>query len=225
MAGSHREDIFGKLGRPLGDRLLRLHDLAKSRWAEFANALGFDASTSPAQYLLWNGLFDVSSLDFDDNLARHLHLERRGYGRLAAERPVVPTRLPQPLGGLVRAGEVDHFTAGALAEPGVLAKVVDWPALGQLAGKIVGSNVADRLLKLGFQRIRPIRMADLLRREMGTSKHIDADLAAKLGSVITPDSIREAPLSGELTDLLATARAVRFRAQDGSWRVAQLPYG
>jgi hypothetical protein len=224
LAGSHRESIFGSLGRPLGDRLLRLHDLAQSRWAEIANAFGIDASSSAARDLVWTGLFDVFSLDFDDDLAKHLHLERRGYGRLAAERPVVPTRLPQPLGGLVKAGDVEHFTAGVLAEPGALAKVLDWPALGQLAGKIVGYTIANQLSKLGFQRIRPICLADLLRRQMGTTRHVDADLAVKLGSVITPDSIREAPLSRELVELLATARLARFRAQDGSWRVAQLPH-
>src|SRR5206468_10445184 len=124
----------------------------------------------------------------------------------------------------VKAAAVDHFTAGALAEPVIFERVRDWPALSQLGGRIVASNVAGQLEKLGFGNMRSIKMSDLLRREIGKEKRVGADLAEKLGSVTTPTSIREAPLSGELTDILTTAKEALFLGQDGSWRIAQIPY-
>lgn len=226
IAGSdaYPKEVLRRLGGIFGERLLKLHDLAVSDWSSLARALDLDASESAASQLFWAGLFDIIALDFDDPLAAYLHIDGSGYGRLATDRAVVPTRLPQPFDGLVKAAAVDHFTAGALAEPALFERVRDWPALSQLGGRIVASNIAGQLEKLGFGNTRSIKMSDLLRREIGKEKRVGADLAEKLGSVITPTSIREAPLSGELTDILTTAKEALFLGQDGSWRIAQLPY-
>ena len=70
-------------------RLLKLHDLATDDWRRFAAALDLDASKHTAGPHFWSRLFDVFSRDLDDSLARHLHIDRDGYARLAAERPVV----------------------------------------------------------------------------------------------------------------------------------------
>ena len=116
LAGSiaDRQEVFRRLGRALGERLLKLHDLLVADWLGFASALDLDASEHVARTLFWCRFFEVLGPDFDDDLARHLHTEGHGYGHLAAERPVVPTRLPRPFDDLVRASEVDHFTDGAL---------------------------------------------------------------------------------------------------------------
>jgi hypothetical protein len=226
LAGSiaERQEIFRRLGRTFGDRLLKLHDLAASDWSKFASALDLDASEHMARNLFWSRLFDVMGLDFDDDLARHIHTDGRGYGHLAAERPVVPTRLPRPFDELVRASEVDHFTDGALSDSVVLEKVQDWRALKELQGRIVAPEVAGQLRKLGFGSARPIRFSSLLRRQIGSEKRIEPELAKTLGSAITPQSIRETPLVNELADVLAVAKEALFLTQDGSWRVAQLPY-
>jgi hypothetical protein len=221
-----REKLFSSLGRSLGERLLRLHDLAVRDWKKLAIALDLDASEELAKPLFWSRLFDVFSLDCedDDDLAQHLHIGSHGYGHLVAERSVVPTRLIEPLNDLVRASDVAHFIDGALSESTILEKVRDWQALTELEGRIVASGVAEQLKKLGFSGIRPIRLSDLLRREIGSQKRVDAELAKRLGSVITPISIRERPLINELTDVLAVAKEALFLTQDGSWRIAQLPY-
>lgn len=219
-----RQEIFRRLGRTFGERLLKLYDLAASDWSKFASALDLDASEHVARNLFWSRLFDVVGLDFDDDLARHIHTDGRGYGQLAAERPVVPTRLPRPFDELVRASEVDHFTDGALSDSAVLEKVQDWRALTELQGRIVAPEVAGQLRKLGFGSVRPIRFSSLLRRQIGGEKHIEPELAKTLGSAITPQSIRETPLVNELTDVLAVAKEALFLTQDGSWRIAQLPY-
>src|SRR5262249_3338949 len=78
--------------------------------------------------------------------------------------------------------------------------------------------------KLGFSGIRPVKLSDLLGREIGSEKRVDAELARRLGSVITPISLRERPLINELTDVLAVAKEALFLTQDGTWRIAQLPY-
>ena len=219
-----RQERFRKLGSVFGERLLELYDLSLGDWKGLADALDLDASEQVAKTIFWSHLFDVIELDFDDDLARYIHAEGAGYGRLANERPVVPTRLGKPLDGIVQASDVVHFADGALSLPGFLEKLWDWQFLSDLKGKIVASDVAGQLRKLGFGGIRPIKLSNLLRGEIGSEKRIDPDLAKKIGNVVTPKTIREIPLVQELTDILTVAKETQFLSQGGSWRTAQLPY-
>ncbi len=168
LAGSvaERQEIFRKLGRTFGDRLLQLHDLATSDWSTFASALDLDTTEHAARNLFWSRLFDVFEADFDDNLARHLHADGHGYGFLPPKRPVVPTHLPPPFDAPVRASEVEPFIDAALSEPARPGKVQGWRALADLEGSTVASDVDGQLKKLGFGGVRPITFADILRREM-----------------------------------------------------------
>jgi hypothetical protein len=220
LAGSiaERQEIFRRLGRAFGDRLLQLHDLTTSDWSTFASALDLDASEHVARNLFWSRLFDVFGADFDDDLARHLHANGHGYGLLAAGRPVVPTHLPLPFDAPVRASEVDHFTDAALSEPAVLKKVRGWRALADLEGRTVASDVAGQLKKLGFGGVRPITLADVLRREMGHESRIDSALATRLGDVLSLEGIEQESLGQERKQILDVAKRAYFLAHDGSWR-------
>jgi hypothetical protein len=220
LAGSieDRQDLFRKLGRTLGERLLKLHDLAAGDWKSFAVALDLDASEHVARALFWSRLFDIFGRDCDDDLARHLHIDGHGYGYLAAERPVVPTRLSKPFNDLVRASEVDHFTDGALSAPAVLEKVQDWRALTDLEGRIVACEIAEQLRKIGFDGVRPITLSGLLRHEMGKENRIDVELGTRLGNVITLSAIEEDPLGRERRQLLDVAKQANFITQDETWR-------
>jgi hypothetical protein len=220
LAGSiaERQEIFRRLGRMFGDRLLQLHDLATSNWSTFASAMDLDASEHVARNLFWSRLFDVFAADFDDDLAHHLHANGHGYGLLAAERPVVPTHLPQPFDTPVRASEVEHFTAAALSEPVVLEKVRGWRALADLEGRTVASDVAGQLRKLGFGGVRPVTLSDVLRREFANESRIDAKLATRLGHVLTLEAIEQEPLGQERKQILDVAKQAHFLAHDGSWR-------
>jgi hypothetical protein len=226
LAGSitDQQEKFRKLGRMLGDRLLKLHDLADADWPIFAKGLDLDSSGTMARGIFWSHLFDVLAPDFDDDLGRYLHADGHGYGLLAGQRQVVPTRLPPPFDALVRASEAVHYTDGALSDPTTLAKVRDWPTLSELRNRIIASVVAGQLKKLGFGNTRPLRFSSLLRRQIGEEKRIDPELAKTLGRAVTPQSIREAPLDQELHEILEIARQALFLAQDGAWRVAQLPH-
>ncbi len=219
LAGSieSRERLFQQLGEALGPRLLELYDLTAADWSAFATALDLDASELVARPRFWKQLFDVLSRDFDDVLGRFLHARDRGYGRLAATRPVVPTGLTEPFGDPVSAARVDRCTDGALAESDVLQRVRDWRALKELNGRIISSRVAAQLAKLGFGSMSPMTLADLLRREMGAERRIDLKLGATLGEVITPSSI-EKSLVRERNEILDAARQAKFLAQDGAWR-------
>ena len=226
LAGSvtDHHETFRKFGRALGDRLLELHDLADADWPLFAKSLDLDASGTTATAIFWSHLFDVLAPDFDDHLGRYLHADGHGYARLAGTRRVVPTRLPPPFDALVRASGADHHTDGALSDPATLAKVRNWPALTELQNRIIASEVAGQLRKLGFENIRPLRFSSLLRRQLGEEKRIDPELATALGRTVTPQSIREKPLDNELHEILDVARQAMFLAEDGAWRVAQLPH-
>lgn len=213
-----RRKIFQRIGRRLGDRLLRLHAVAAADWCRFAETLQLGAAQQYAEPRFWKGLFDVFSRDLDDDLAKFLHSERQGYGFLAAERPVVPTGLPEPCSDPVSASMVDRRTDGALNEPDVLQRIRDWPALNDLKDCIVSSHIADRLGKLGFRDISAVTLTDLLRTEMGSENRIEVNLGTKLGRTLTTAAIEEKPLLRERDAILETARQAKFRAQDGTWR-------
>ena len=213
-----RQQLFASLGRALGERLLRLFDLCQSDWLAFSQALDLDAPENPARTIFWTRLFEVLCLDVDDDLARHLHARTLGYGRLVAERPAVPTGLSWPFDGLVQASVVDRFTDGALADSAILERVRAWPTLVALEGRIVASDIAGQLRKLGFVRPRAVTLSDLLHEEMGTDQRIDAATADRLGEVLTSEGLEQEPLYQERKPLLEVAREAKFLAQDGSWR-------
>ena len=220
LAGSieDRQERFVKLGQALGERLLSLHDLAENEWKTLAGSLDLRIADSDVQERFWSRLFDVMSLDLGDGLACRLHSVNRGYGRLVAERPVVPTRLPGAFNSLVRASSVEIFADKALAGTGVLQAARDWRSAGQLRGRIVATDVATRMKALGFDQIRPITLSELLRSEMGEDGRIDVELGTRLGRVITQDGIKKDPLQQEAPQILEAARQSRFRDQDGTWR-------
>jgi hypothetical protein len=224
LAGSleERQEKFRALGRALGKGLLELHGRAETDWPAFAEALGTDAS-GEARLIFWARLFDVLAPDFDDSLARHLHTDRRGYGHLAGECEVVPARLPSPFDGLVQGSQVRHYAAGALSNAEVLRALHDWPALAALRGRMVSSEVMGQLAKLGFGGVRPLRFSDLLRSQLGDERRVDAKLAERLSRAITRQAIRAAPFNEEREDVLGAVAQSLFLAQDGAWRIAQLP--
>ena len=213
-----RQRIFVRLGRSLGERLLRLHDLSLSDWPGFAAALDLDTWAEVASALFWSRLFDLLEVDLGNDFARHLHADGHGYARLASERPVVPTRLPPPFDGLVRASDARHFTSGALADRSVLEAVQGWPILCGLSCLIVAQGVAEQLNKLGFKNIRALTLAELVRREMGEDRRIDPSLSARLGRLISPEAIEKEPLHQERRPLLDVASQSLFLAKDGAWR-------
>ena len=203
-----------------------MHDLADADWRGFAESLGLDASDASrtaAWSTFWSHLFDVLAPDFDDDLARHLHADGNGYGHVIGQRQVVPTRLPPPFAALIHASDAACFVDGALSDLPTLAKVQNWPALAELRDRTVASEIAGQLRKLGFGNVRQLRFSSLLRQQIGEDKHVSPDLAKTLGPALTPQSIREAPLDSELPDILDIARQALFLAQDGAWRIAQLP--
>ena len=219
LAGSieGRQEQFVTLGRALGERLVSLHDLVERDWESLAGTLDLNVADNDARLQYWSRLFDVMGRDLDHYLARCLHAVDRGYGRLVAERPVAPTRLPVPFDALVRASSIEWVTDGALAANCVLQATRHWSSSGQLVGRVVGPEVAMLMRKLGFDRIRPISLSELLRMEMGNDKQIDVSIGTRIGQVITPDNVENEPRLQERQQILDIAKQANFLAQDGEW--------
>ena len=213
-----RKRTFARLGRVLGERLLALHDLSLSDWSGFAEALHLYSTAETARPVFWSLLFDLLQADLDDELIVHLHSDAQGYGRLAAERPVVPTRLPKPFDAPVRASDVRFFTDGAMVDDSVRKAVQGWLVLRDLSGRIVAPEVAAPLRKLGFQDIRAFTLAELLVREMGRDRRVDPAVSERLGHLLTTDAVEREPLHRERTQLLKVAAQALFLARDGAWR-------
>ena len=128
LAGSieDRHERFADLGQALGEQLLSLYDLVENDWKTLADTLDLRITDSDRKARFWCRVFDVISRDPDDEIARGLHAVDRGYGRLVAERPVVPTGLPKPFDCLVPASSVGMFTDKALAGTGILEATQHW---------------------------------------------------------------------------------------------------
>ena len=223
LAGSitDRQANFHRLGIPLGKQLVELYRLVNSKWSIIARTLNLDGSENDAGTLFWFRLFELFKLDFNHDLARYLHVDGCGYGHLATKHRVVPTLLPKPFDGPVCASDVDRFTEAALSNPEILEKVRDWRVPAKLKGKIVASEVATQLAKLGFGELRSITVADLLQDEMGAECLIDVQIAGKLGCVFSADAIEQEPLIHERNPIRDVAKRAKVLAEDGSWRSVQ----
>ncbi|EDM70661.1 hypothetical protein RAZWK3B_14728 [Roseobacter sp. AzwK-3b] len=210
-----------RLGMALGEKLIALADLIENDWAKFAAQTGLSdhsPETGPATF--WTRLGELFALDLDDPLASRLHGPDRGYGRLIAERPVFPTRLPRPFTALLRASEARHAMHGLLSEPSLLADLRDWGTLDELSASCIGQRAADQLQKLGFSRPPTITLPVIVREEIGSEKRIDPVLADRLGRVLTKDRL-EALDGREERHLLEVLSKSRFKMADDTWREAR----
>ena len=223
LAGSinDRQANFQTLGLSLGKQLVELYRLVNSNWSNITRTLNLDESENDAKTLFWSRLFELFNLDFNHDLARYLHVDDHGYGHLVARHQVVPTRLPKPFDSPVRASDIDRFTEAALSDPEILEKVRDWRAPTKLKGKIVASEVATQLAKLGFSEPHGITVADLLQDEMGKECRVDVQRAGKLGCVFSVEAIEQEPLIHERNPIRDVAKRAKVLAEDGSWRSIQ----
>ena len=214
-------ELFADLGRALGDRLLDLHALIERDWTRLWKEL----DCSPDSSLFWDGLFTVMSQGIDDKPARWLHdppdsgeTSYRGYGHLVANRKVVPTGLPMPYNNLVQASSVRWFASSALGDKDILEATRRWKSACEINNRIVAPGVRAVLVKLGFNKIQPMTLSELIGREMRSDDHkIGPNLGKRLGMVVTLDRIRSGPLQQEQHVIAATASKANFQAQDESW--------
>ena len=212
-----------RLGIALGEKLLTLADLIGNDWPEFALRANLsDRSTETGPTTFWTRLAELFALDLDDPLASHLHGPDKGYGRLVAERPVFPTRLPRPFTTLLRAPEVRHVVHGLLSEPSLLADLDELSTLDKLAASCVSQQAADQLKKLSFSRTSMVTLPEIVCDEIGSEKRIDPVLAQRLGRVLTKNRIDE--LDGrEKKNLLEVLSKARFLMANDTWQEARYP--
>ncbi len=228
LAGSveERAELFGRLGRALGQRLVELHDLIQSNWTEFAERVGLaDRSVSSGRALFLERLVRLFAADVgrgpgDERLETHLHRED-GLRHLVRERAALPSRLPAPFAPFLRADQVRWQIAGPLAEPARLKQLSGWRGITDIAESAVSLEAAALLQRLGFDPPKTFGVATLVNAELGADKQVEPDGAARLGAVLDQDFVNALP-SAEQQELLKSAAGAKFRMADGVWREARL---
>lgn len=225
LAGTEveRHETFGRMGLTLGERLVGLHDLVAKDWAGFARSVSLaDVAPETGPSVFWRRLASLFARDLHDPIAQHMHGPDRGYGHLVAERGVLPTGLPYPFHPFLRATDARYVLTGALSDPATLRDLHDWRSAKDLEGTCMASDMAERLVALGFSRLRPFALADLLRTELAQESKIGPETAARLGRLVNRERVNGFPREEE-QHLLALAADSRFRTVDGTWREARLP--
>ena len=225
LAGTEaeRKELFARLGKALGARLLALHDTVRKDWTTLATAAALaDHSPESGGNTFLRRLADLFAFDFTDPLAGCLHDPERGFGRLIADRRALPTGLPRPFASFLTAPDAKYELIGALADGALLTELSGWKAVETFGQVSVCGETADRLETLGFDRPQPLGIAALLYHEIGPERRIDPDLAGRLGRVLTDGRSQQFKPQDEesLRRLLSSAE---FRMADGAWRTAALP--
>lgn len=221
--GNEPQATFAQIGVGLGARLCELHDLIGRDWARFAHVAGLaDTSPETGPATFWRRLADLFAADFADPIAGHLHGPDRGFGRLVADRPVLPTGLPRPFRPFLRAKDARHVVKGALEDGAILAELRDWPAFDDIAESTVSPGTALRLSALGFAALSALTLAALVRCELAADNRITPERAGRIGRILNRERVNRLPW-GEQQEVQDAISKGRFRMVDGSWREARLP--
>ncbi|GGY37654.1 sacsin N-terminal ATP-binding-like domain-containing protein [Parvularcula lutaonensis] len=228
LAGSVKEraELFERLGRALGHRLVELFDLLDRDWAGFAEPAGLSERNAASGRKLFLerlvSLFkeDVSHGGGDDRLETKLHHEG-GLRHLFCEREAFPTRLPAPFEPFLRADQVRWKLAGGLVEPGRVERLIGWRSVADIAQSAVSSEMATVFEHLGFPAPQRFDAAMLVSMEIGADKRADPESAARLGSFLDQPFV-EALDWKERQELLKAAAGAKFLMADGQWREARL---
>ena len=221
--GNEPQATFEHIGAALGVQLCELHKLIEREWTGFAQSAGLaDPSPETGPATFWRRLAELFAADFADPIARHLHGPDRGFGRLIADRPVLPTGLPPPFRPFLRAKDARHVVKDALEDGAILAELHDWPAFDAIAESTVSPGAAERLSALGFAPPSPLTLAALVRRELSSDNRVIPERAGRMGRILNRERVKRLPW-GEQQGVLDAISKGCFRMADGSWREARLP--
>jgi hypothetical protein len=215
--------------------LSQLADACESDWPSLRADLAIDPGVDLGEF--WASLWEVIS-----QLARRLRhaSDTPGAGRLlsialwgssggafshlVSVRRVVPTGLPGPLAGLVRAGDVRSIVHAWLAEhPSVLVEALLLPSsAARLAvGSAVSANVWDTLSTSLSPRSRPneVSLATFIGWEIEHDRHFDASRAERFAFLSEKDVKEhlESLLTQDLRELIGRAE---FLAKSGEYEPA-----
>jgi hypothetical protein len=220
--GNEPQATFAQIGVSLGARLCELHTLIGRDWVDFAHLAGLaDTSPETGPATFWRRLADLFSADFADPIACHLHSPDRGFGRLVADCPVLPTGLPRPFQPFLHAKAARHVVKGALEDGAILAEIRDWPVFDDIAESTISPATLSRLTALGFAPLSALTLAALVRRELAADNRITPERAGRIGRILNREWMNRLPW-GEQQEVLEALNKGRFRMADGSWGEARL---
>jgi hypothetical protein len=242
---SDKNRQFAKvLSEAVSTRLAALWSLAQVDWETFQRELDLGSDVSPCS--VWESLWHLLGVHFSEkcrkddtsvvaSLARCILWESDATGmrHFYAACAALPTGLWGEHRTLTSLRKIRFVAAGALDRETVFQAVSNWQgfksrvAVGSICS---GTNVDLVLNRLGasVKDSEPIHLATAVEWELGTGKRSDAELAAHLGQLITPEFMagleKGQPGEREETEhkrLVELLRDASFQSADATWHKAK----
>lgn len=230
LSGDDTENLqkLENAGNHLGEILLQLYNVSLTDWLALAAALGLAGDETVGFRHLWTSLFLRLSDGLNDGatgarLLKALHGRGRGIARLVESEAALPRGLPRPLDGLVNARRTLRVVSGMLAQAEVLAAATEWPGAAGWRYEAISEAIGDRLVQLGFPRLSPLRLAQVLSLAIGVGKKVDPALADGLGIVLTQPVFHQLGMH-EHSEVREVLIGCHFRSGDGSFQPARVLY-
>lgn len=243
LQSEKNRQLAGDLASVLAARLKLIEERSSTGWPALRVELKLATGASADDF--WNSLWDLLGKRFaakchkEDKspvaaLARRILWESEGDGLQWFYRDcaALPTGVWDDYRVLTRLRDLRHVAAGALDRELVFRAVSGWQGFQQrvAVGAICSwSQVASVLERLGvsLREVETVHLATVVEWESREERRADADLAAHLGELITPEFMNglEKGQAGEREEsehrrLVELLQDVSFQAADGSWHKA-----
>ncbi len=217
------EARFANLGGILATRLLELYDLAKGRWADFSGLLNLaHAGDEIGRLAFWRKMVRLFEADLNHQITGYLHDRHRGIGPLLAERAVLASGLTGAFGQCVVGQDVAWQVVGELARTEVQESVAYWEGVSDRSGKVVSTEVAQLLMRLGVAQPQKLRLERLLADVLTVDPDVTPARAQTLGRALNAEALKAVRETEEQKALQALIGTARFQMEDGIFRRAYL---
>lgn len=234
LAGKGNTKACAALGQVFGQALMRLQANIQKDWGEVKEQFRLEADLT--EYLFWWNLWKVFTKGISKaketnntviyDFITHVLCVKNGLGCLISNADVMPNGLWGNYQRLTSPKHVRIVLKGSLAKENVFTKFAQWDffqeCLGTGTGVLTEEIFADaKIILPEFGRTTDqyhfIRVADVFKDFIKTSKEIPPATANLLGGMINTENLNSEQLVKEAEQINKSLREFLFLAMDGSF--------